>query len=66
MLTEESVRTVAFRVSIYISLTLTARISGRRCIGYGKEAVYEEGRYEGVPGSSVDGGGYGLEGSALF
>ena len=40
-----------WELSVSISLTLAARSSGRRSIGYGKEVVYEEGS---SAGSSVD------------
>ena len=45
---------------VSIFMTMAARSSGRRFIGYGNEAVYEEGRSAGVGGRSVEGGGYGL------
>ena len=55
-----------FRWDLDISISLSGMVSGRRSIGNSKEVVYEEGRSIGVPGNSVDGGRYGLEGNALL
>ena len=48
------------------SISMSARVSGRRSIGNSKETVYNEGRSAGVPGNYFDGDSDGLEGSAFL